>query len=330
MNQSTRSQVKPLHIGPLTIDIPLTLAPMAGQTNHAFRTLCRDYGGLGLVCTELISSSLIESRKSRQKFDWTPDEHPFAVQLYGTNKADMAEAARIVEAHGADIVDINMGCWVPKVARKGGGAALLKDISVAAGIVEAVADAVDIPVTVKVRTGWRADEVTAIDFAQHAERAGAQAVAVHARTADQGFRGDADWSIIKQVKEAVDDIPVIGNGDVFNGFDALRMFTETRCDAVMVGRASLGNPFIFQQIFHTLETGLAPPVPTRAEMAQAALKQAYLTLETSPLEAHHAVLELRGQLSKYRLDQDNTRTIRNQLVRCETLHDIETILLPLL
>lgn len=327
--QQSRTYLKPFDIGNVRIDVPLTLAPMAGQTNHAFRTLCRDQGDCGLVCTELISSSLIDSRKSRQKFDWAQTESPLAVQLYGTNQTDMVEAARILQDHGADIIDINMGCWVPKVARKGGGAALLKDIAVATRIVESVVEAVAIPVTVKVRSGWSADEITAIDFAQQAERAGALAVAVHARTADQGFSGNADWSIIKQVKDVV-DIPVIGNGDVFDGFDAQRMFDDTGCDAIMVGRASLGNPFIFSQVGHTLSTGLPAPTPTRAELARVALQQAYRTLATSPLEDRHAVLELRGQISKYRLDQAGQREIRSRLVRCETIADIENVLLPII
>ncbi len=322
-------KLAPFSIESVLIDPPLTLAPMAGQTNHAFRTLVRDRGGCGLVCTELISSSLIDSRKSRQKFDWTEAESPLAVQLYGTSKTDMAEAARILEDHGADIVDINMGCWVPKVARKGGGAALLRDISVAAGLVEAVVQAVSIPVTVKVRSGWSSEQITAIDFARHAEQAGAQAVAVHARTADQGFRGSADWSIIKQVKDAV-DIPVIGNGDVCSGFDAQRMFDQTGCDAIMVGRASLGNPFIFSQIVHTIETGAPAPSPTRRQLAETALKHARRTLRTTPLEEQHAVLELRGQISKYPLDTTSEKPIRNQLVRCQTLQDIESVLSPLL
>src|SRR5258707_12504591 len=181
--------MKPMNIGAITIDPPLTLAPMAGQTNHAFRVLCREMGDCGLVCTELISSHAIHYKnvKTFNMFDWSEAEHPFAVQLFGSDPVVMAEAARIVADRGADIVDINMGCWVPKVAKIGAGAALLRDVCTATRVVEAVVRAVSVPVTVKVRSGWDAEHLTAVEFARAAEKAGVKAIAVHARTAQQGF-----------------------------------------------------------------------------------------------------------------------------------------------
>ncbi len=334
--QPTPPQValRPLAIGGVPIAVPLTLAPMAGHTNAAFRTLARQLGGVGLVCTELISSNAMQYNGSRQKtlgmFDWTPDECPVAVQLFGNDPAHMAEAARIVEDHGADIIDINMGCWVPKVAKKGGGAALLRDVETAQAVVAAVVDAVAVPVTVKVRSGWNADEMTAVEFAVAAKAVGVQAVAVHARYAEQGFGGEADWSVIRWVKDAVGDVPVIGNGDVFCADDARRMLHETGCDAVMIGRASLGAPWVFSEMEHELRTGVPLPSPTRAQQAAIALRHAYLTLEKTVLPPHIAVRELRGQLGKYRLDAPGEKTVRNRLVRAETLADIEAVLEPII
>ncbi|NWG17972.1 MAG: tRNA dihydrouridine synthase DusB [Chloroflexi bacterium] len=323
--------LQPLSIGGISVNPPLTLAPMAGHTNHAFRTLCRDLGGCGLVCSELISGEILTNsgvKHSQHLLDWTPDERPFAVQLFGSDPAAMALAARIVADNGAPIVDINMGCWVPKVAKKGGGAALLKDVCTAARVVEAVARAVDVPVTVKVRSGWTPGEPTAIPFARAAEQAGAQAIAVHARFARQGFQGEADWDIIRQIKALV-NIPVIGNGDVTSARDAARLLALTGCDGVMIGRAALGQPWIFHQIEHELRTGEMLPAPTRAERAAIALEHARRTLMNAGSHETVVVRELRGQLSKYQLDEPGSALVRSQLVRVETGDDIERILLPL-
>ncbi|HLY26817.1 MAG TPA: tRNA dihydrouridine synthase DusB [Aggregatilineales bacterium] len=324
--------LKPIQIGSITIDTPLTLAPMAGQTNHPFRVLCREMGDCGLVCTELISSQAIHYRnaKTLTMFDWRAIEHPFAVQLFGADIGVMAEAARIVVDQGADIVDINMGCWVPKVAKTGAGAALLRDVCTATRVVEAVVNAVNVPVTVKVRSGWDRDHLTAVEFARAAESAGVRAIAVHARTASQGFTGEPDWDMIRQVKQAVKDIPVIGNGDVKTAADAARMFAETGCDAVMIGRAALGNPWVFRQIAHELRTGETLPGSTSSERAWAALRHARLMMETTLMPEIQAIRELRGQLTKYPIGMPGAAEMRASLVRAESLADIEAILEPAL
>ncbi len=326
--------LRPFAIGGVVVDPPLTLAPMAGQTTYAFRALCRQLGGCGLVCTELISSTALQRKGARertfQRFDWRAGESPVAVQLFGSDPRVMAEAARIVADHGADIVDINMGCWVPKVARRGGGAALLNDLPSAAAVVEAVARAVSLPVTVKVRAGWRSGQPTAIAFARAAEELGAQAVAVHGRYADQGFNGQADWEVIGQVKQAVRRIPVIGNGDVASAADVRRMVAQTGCDGVMIGRAALGRPWIFRQIAHELAAGAPLPAPSVQERAAAALWQAQLTLETTRLEPIVAIRELRGQLIKYCDGVPNAAAVRERIVQAESLDDIAAALAPLL
>lgn len=298
---------------------------MAGQTQRAFRELCRELGGVGMVCTELISSQALENRGRRRHtmawFDFSPSETPLAVQLFGCQPEIMAEAARIIVDCGAPIVDINMGCWVPKVVKKGGGAALLSNCGQAAAVVEAVLKAVEVPVTVKVRSGLTARNLTAVPFARLAAELGVSAITVHARTAEQGFSGLPDWDVIRQVREAI-SIPVVGNGDLADYAGALDMHRETGCHGWMVGRAALGAPWLFAQWAGLLPQG-SPPLSFRAAVAWRHLQ---LTEELAPQQEKVAVRELRGQLSRYRLDLPGETQIRDQLVRIESYAEGHSIL----
>lgn len=237
-----------MKIGAVQTDNFTVLAPLAGITNLPLRLLAKR-AGCGLVCSEMISSNglVYGSGKTVQLMDSTPEEKPLSVQLFGSNPAIMADAARIVQASGADIVDINFGCSVKKILKSNSGSALMKDPALAGRILDSVRKAVSIPLTIKIRSGWEPSGRQAMEIARLAEDCGVDAIAVHPRTATQGFRGTADWSIIAAVKAGL-AIPVIGNGDVTTPDDALRMLSETGCDGVMVGRAAIGNPMIFGQI----------------------------------------------------------------------------------
>jgi tRNA-dihydrouridine synthase B len=234
-----------MKIGAVETDNFTVLAPLAGITNLPMRLLAKR-AGCGLVCSEMISSNglVYNSGKTVQLLDSTSEDKPLSVQIFGSNPQLMADAARIVQDSGADIVDINFGCSVKKILKSNSGSALMKDPVLAARILASVRQAVSIPLTIKIRSGWEPTGKQAMEIARLAENCGVDAIAVHPRTATQGFRGEADWSIISAIKNAL-TIPVIGNGDVTAPADALRMLDETGCDGVMVGRAAIGNPMIF-------------------------------------------------------------------------------------
>jgi tRNA-dihydrouridine synthase B len=244
-----------MQLGSLHIDHPIFLAPMAGVTDHPFRVLCRQQG-VGLVYTEFVSANGVirESSKTLDLVKFTPSERPIGIQLFGETPETIASSARLLaERFHPDLIDLNFGCPVPKVTRKGAGSAMLRDLHLMRAVVQATVQAVPhLPVTVKMRAGWDSSEIVAVEAALIIEEAGGAAIAIHPRTTKQQFTGKADWTIIKAVKQQV-SIPVIGNGDIFSAEDAQQMFSETGCDAVMVARGALGRPWIFKQINDLLD-----------------------------------------------------------------------------
>jgi len=247
-----------MKIGSLTLVNNVILAPLAGISNLPFRILAKE-AGCGLVCSEMVSANGLvrKSQKTKKMLDSLPAEKPLSVQIFGSDPAVMAEAAKIVEASGADIVDVNFGCSVKKIIKTGSGVALMKTPEQSKDLLKAVRKSIRIPLTIKMRTGWDKSGTQAIALAQMAEACGVDAIAVHPRTATQGFAGQADWSIIAIVKERV-NIPVIGNGDIFTASDAVNMQAKTGCDAVMIGRKAIGYPWIFCQVLACMKGDKIP------------------------------------------------------------------------
>jgi nifR3 family TIM-barrel protein len=276
---------------------PLVLAPMAGITDFPFRMICKEQGA-GLVFSEMVSVEALirEHRRTHGMLMTDPAERPVVIQIFGAKPASMAEAAHIVSQGEADFIDINMGCPVPKILKSGAGSALLRDVGLAREIMSAVVRASKVPVTIKIRLGWDARDIVAVDMALAAESAGIAAVTVHARTKAQGFSGRADWGMIRTVKESV-TIPIIGNGDVRSGQDARRMMDETGCDGVMIGRAIQGNPWIFREAKQYLETGIIPPPPSLEERQAVMLR--HLNDMVALLGEDIGVREMRKHLCWY-------------------------------
>ncbi|AGM24607.1 tRNA dihydrouridine synthase DusB [Spiroplasma chrysopicola] len=269
-----------LKIGNVEIKTPIFLAPMAGVTNEAFRIICHELGA-GLVYAEMVSDKAViqQNQKTLEMIKVNELEHPISMQIFGTDLETFVEAAKYIDKNSdCDIIDINMGCPAPKIAIKSqAGAFLLKHPNRIYEVVKAVVEAVDKPVTVKIRLGWDEDNINCVEVAKLIEKAGAQAIAVHSRTRNQFYSGKADWNWIKRVKESV-KIPVIGNGDVFSGEDAARMLAETGCDAVMIARGAQGNPWIFQEINHYLTTQEKMPKPSLAEWRDVIFRHADLLM----------------------------------------------------
>ena len=286
-------------IGNVEIKNRVVLGPMAGISNSAFRKIAKEMG-CGLIVAEMVSDKAIcyGSKKTLDMLYMTDFERPLSQQIFGSDKTSFTKAAKYIEENmHPDIIDINMGCPVPKVAVSAeAGSALLKDPDKVYDIVKAVVDSLNIPVTVKIRSGWDSEHINAVEIAKICEKAGASAITVHARTRAQGYSGKANWSIIKEVKENV-SIPVIGNGDIKSPLDAKKMLDETGCDAIMIARASLGNPWIIKNTVHYLETGEILKEPTKQDKIDMIKKHLNYLLEIKPEKV--ALLEMRTEASYY-------------------------------
>lgn len=313
-----------MKIGAVDIPSKLALAPMAGVTDAAFRQICAE-NGAGYTYTELISSKALchGDKKTRGLLAPFPGERPFAVQIFGSDPACMAEAAGIAaELSGADVVDLNMGCPVGKVVKSGDGAALMRDPEKAARIAEAAVKASPVPVTAKIRRGWDMGSQNAVEVARLLEQAGVSAIAVHGRTRVQMYGGQADWNCIKAVKEAV-GVPVIANGDIFSPEDAVRILERTGADMAMIGRGCFGNPWLFAQAKALLEGRPAPPLPPLEERCDTAVRQ--IELSAALRGERTAVLEARRHYCWYLKGIPHAGYYKEQIVRMNTLEDVYAV-----
>ena len=313
-------------IGNVEIKNKIVLAPMAGISNTAYRQIIKEMGA-GLIYAEMVSDKAIMygSTKTFDLLKMDDKERPIAQQIFGSDKASFVKAAKMIEEKmHPDIIDINMGCPVPKVAIKSqAGSALLKNPEKVGEIVKAVVEAVSVPVTVKIRSGWDENSINAPIIAKVVEKSGASAIAIHARTRSQGYSGHSDWSIIKKVKEAV-NIPVIGNGDVISCYEAKRMLDETHCDAVMIGRGVLGNPWLIKECVEYLENGSLPKEVSPKEKIEM-LKRHYKLLLDNTSEKQ-AILEIRTHALWYIKGLPGSSTIKNQICQTKKSTDLFNIL----
>ena len=311
-------------IGSVEIKNPFVLAPMAGVTDLPFRGLCKEQGA-GLICTEMVSAKAISfhNKNTKALMEINPNEHPVSLQLFGNEPELMAEVARSIEDQPFDILDINMGCPVPKVVNNGEGSALLKNPQLIGKIVREVSHAIKKPVTAKIRIGFEGYDVNPVEIAKIIEDAGGAAVAVHGRTRQQYYAGEADWDIIRKIKEAV-SVPVIGNGDVNSPLKAEKMMRETGCDAVMIGRAVRGNPWIFREMNHYFSTGELLDKPSPTEIREMILRHARWQIELKG--EFTGIREMRKHVAWYTSGMRHSAGLRRESNTIEDYESLERLL----
>lgn len=311
--------IKKIKIGNVELENNVFLAPMAGITDRPFRVICKEFGP-GLVCTEMVSSKGLYYKDSKTDLllNMEDEKRPIAVQIFGNDVEAMKYAAEYVSEF-ADIVDINMGCPAPKVVKNGDGSRLLLNLDLVEEIVTEVVKSSKVPVTVKIRKGWDANNIVAVEAAKRIERAGASAITIHGRTRDEFYSGTADWDIIKQVKQAV-NIPVIGNGDIKSKEDAIKMFEYTGVDGIMIGRAALGNPWVFRHIISGTKNE-----PSNKEKLEVILK--HIDLEVQEKGELTAVREMRKHISWYIKNCKEASKFRDFVNRIENKNELEACLI---
>lgn len=315
--------VKKLQIGNVTLENNLILAPMAGVTDLPFRLLCKEQGA-GLLCMEMVSAKAIlyKNRNTEELLTIGAGEHPVSLQLFGSDPDIMSEIAKQIEERPFDILDINMGCPVPKVVNNGDGSALMKNPKLAGEIIEKTVRAIQKPVTVKIRKGFDENSINAVEIAHIAQESGAAAIAVHGRTRAQFYSGQADWDIIRRVKEAV-SIPVIGNGDIRTAEDVVAMEWQTGCDGFMIARGAEGNPWIFRQILHYFETGERLSKPSFAEVTEMLLRHAKMQMEFKG--EYTGIREIRKHAAWYTAGYRNSSKLRGRINEVENFDQLQAL-----
>ena len=313
-----------MKIGNVQLENPYILAPMAGVTDLPFSLLCKEQGA-GLLCMEMISAKALQYKNKNTKalLSIHPQEYPVSLQLFGSDPKIISEMAKEIEELPFQILDINMGCPVPKVVKNGEGSALMKDPKLIYEIVSQTVRAIQKPVTVKIRKGFDDDHVNAVEVAKVIEEAGASAVAVHGRTREQYYSGKADWEIIRRVKEAV-SIPVIGNGDVTSGERALAMREQTGCDGVMIGRGAQGNPWIFHELVEYDRTGVLPPRPSKEVIKATMLRHARLQIEFKG--DYLGIREMRKHVAWYTKGMKGSAKLRDEINQVESYEELKQLL----
>lgn len=313
-------------IGNVEIKNKVVLAPMAGICDNAYRTIVKEMGA-GLICAEMVSDKAIyyNSKKTIDMLYMSEEERPISQQIFGSDIDSFVYAAKYIEKNmKPDIIDINMGCPVPKVAlRAQAGSALLKSPEKVYEIVKAVVETVNVPVTVKIRSGWDSNNINAVQIAKLIEKAGASAITIHARTRAQGYSGKADWNIIKQVKENV-NIPVIGNGDIKTCYDAKRMIEETNCDAVMIGRGCIGNPWLIKETVEYLENNKVITKPTSLDRINMILEHLDRLIKTK--SEKQALLEIRTHIGYYLKTVPNSSELKNNIFKTKDINELKKLL----